>query len=217
MGLKAGLLLELVGSSYQRAVIRNMDSLYALPRVSGLRPLDYRSPQLRWLCRLASNKTDTGYVDGWGGLNSNQSHGSSRDWLFNHPDLVHKKHEEHLEERSKVVESYSARALTFLSDKLPALSGAADKFGSVLSDTYIAGMWKNVLRFNLAGIGRKVSGLPRLLDREHIRHPHCLGRQLMNRLQSIHRRTHMQLIAIFSYRFFAATFSWRMKRPPMDP
>jgi hypothetical protein len=30
------LLLELVGSSYQRAVIRNMDSLYALPRVSGL-------------------------------------------------------------------------------------------------------------------------------------------------------------------------------------
>jgi hypothetical protein len=47
------------------------------------------------------------------------------------------------------VESYSARSLTFLSDKLPALSGAANKFGSVLSDDYVAGMWKNTLRFNL--------------------------------------------------------------------
>jgi hypothetical protein len=36
MGLKA-LLLELDGSSYQNVVIRKMDSLYALPPVSGLR------------------------------------------------------------------------------------------------------------------------------------------------------------------------------------
>jgi hypothetical protein len=113
------------------------------------RLLDYRSPQLRWVCRLASSNTDTRYVDGWEGLNSKQSYGSSRDWLFNHHDLVHKKHEEYLEEWSKVVESYSARSLTFLSDKLPALSAAADKFGSLLSDTYVAGMWQNALRFNL--------------------------------------------------------------------
>jgi hypothetical protein len=111
------------------------------------RLLDYRSRQLRWECRLSGDRTQ--YVDGWKDLDSNYPFGSSRDWLFNDPDLIYTKHEEHLKEWSRVVDSYSTRSLTFFSDKLPALSAAADVFGSVLSDDYVAGMWKNALRFNL--------------------------------------------------------------------
>jgi hypothetical protein len=128
------------------------------------RLLDYRSRQLRWACRLAGNSRNTQYVDGWEGGSNNQFYGNSRNWLFNNFDPVHKKHEEHLDEWSRVVDSYSARSLTFLSDKLPALSGAADKFGCILSDTYVAGMWQNALRFNLCWY-RKNRAWPPLIAR----------------------------------------------------
>jgi hypothetical protein len=113
------------------------------------RLLDYRSCQLRWKCRLAGTNRGSQYVDGWKGGSNNQSYLNSRNWLFNHLDPVYTKHEEHLKEWSGLVESYSNRSLTFLSDKLSALSAAADVFGSILSDDYVVGMWKNALRFNL--------------------------------------------------------------------
>jgi hypothetical protein len=122
--------------------------------------LDYRSPQLQWACRLPTYSTDTRYVDGWESDSENKFYGSSRDWLFNPLDPVPEKHEKHLEEWSRVVRSYSARSLTFLSDKLPALSADADKFGSVLSDTYVAGMWQNALRFNLCWYRKKAPWPP---------------------------------------------------------
>ena len=135
------------------------------------RILDYRSPQLRWTCKLPSNSKDTRDVDGWESGSNNQFYGSLRFWLFNHLDLVHAKKEEHLEDWSRVVGSYSDRSLASLSDKLPALSGAADKFGSVLSDTYIAGMWKNALRFNLCWYWKTLSPPSIARPRAYQAHP----------------------------------------------
>lgn len=43
------------------------------------------------------------------------------------------------------VESYTARELTHVTDKLPALSGVARLFGTHLEDQYLAGLWRRTL------------------------------------------------------------------------
>jgi hypothetical protein len=43
------------------------------------------------------------------------------------------------------VESYTARELTRVTDKLPALSGIARLFGTHLKDQYVAGLWRRTL------------------------------------------------------------------------
>lgn len=50
---------------------------------------------------------------------------------------------------SQIIEEYSVRNLTVLEDKLPALSGLACKFGVVTGFTYIAGLWKETLLYDL--------------------------------------------------------------------
>ena len=49
----------------------------------------------------------------------------------------------------KIVEDYSQRQLTFSTDMLPALSGIATRFASILQDTYCAGLWRNDLQRSL--------------------------------------------------------------------
>ena len=45
----------------------------------------------------------------------------------------------------KIVTEYSTLDLTFLKDRLPALSGIAQVFGKAMDDEYLAGLWKNFL------------------------------------------------------------------------
>ncbi|KAH8585717.1 heterokaryon incompatibility protein-domain-containing protein [Bisporella sp. PMI_857] len=45
----------------------------------------------------------------------------------------------------EVVEDYSRRKLTKITDKLPALSGLAERFAQILHDKYLAGLWQNTL------------------------------------------------------------------------
>lgn len=47
------------------------------------------------------------------------------------------------------VVEYSRRDLTIASDKLPALAGIAEEFHRLTGDTYLAGLWKNNLCFDL--------------------------------------------------------------------
>jgi hypothetical protein len=51
---------------------------------------------------------------------------------------------------SKIVEEYSSRSLKYTPDKLPALSGLASKFGTATGFTYIAGLWKETLMYDLS-------------------------------------------------------------------
>jgi hypothetical protein len=51
---------------------------------------------------------------------------------------------------SKIVEEYSCRNLKQAVDKLPALGGLASKFGSATGFTYIAGLWKETLMYDLS-------------------------------------------------------------------
>ena len=50
---------------------------------------------------------------------------------------------------SQIIEEYSARELKFPEDRLPALSGLANKFGAETGYTYIAGGWKETLLYDL--------------------------------------------------------------------
>ncbi|PWY83675.1 HET-domain-containing protein [Aspergillus sclerotioniger CBS 115572] len=47
------------------------------------------------------------------------------------------------------VEAYSRRDLTYISDKLPAISGIANRVSQKMGDEYLAGLWKNSLVFDL--------------------------------------------------------------------
>jgi hypothetical protein len=55
-----------------------------------------------------------------------------------------------------MIEDYTSRSLTNVTDKLPALSGLADEFSYLLNDQYVAGLWRNDL---LAGLGWKRIGI----------------------------------------------------------
>jgi hypothetical protein len=50
---------------------------------------------------------------------------------------------------SNIVEPYSNRDLTFTDDRLPALSGLAKKFWKITGYTYIAGLWKESIWYDL--------------------------------------------------------------------
>lgn len=45
----------------------------------------------------------------------------------------------------ELVEGYSTRSLTKLSDKLPAISGLAERFARTFGDVYLAGLWQSTL------------------------------------------------------------------------
>ncbi|USP77894.1 HET-domain-containing protein [Curvularia clavata] len=50
---------------------------------------------------------------------------------------------------SRIVEPYSDRSLTFPDDRLPAISGLAKKFQQTTDFTYIAGLWKENICYDL--------------------------------------------------------------------
>jgi hypothetical protein len=62
-----------------------------------------------------------------------------------------------------LVQTYSSRSLAFPSDKLPALSVVAEKFGLIFSDDYLAGLWRGFLHFQILWerIGADTPLLPR--------------------------------------------------------
>jgi hypothetical protein len=49
----------------------------------------------------------------------------------------------------EIVNIYSRRALTLGTDGLPATSGIAAQFKSILCDEYKAGLWKSTMEFEL--------------------------------------------------------------------
>lgn len=86
-----------------------------------------------------------------------------REWLFDVGDDAASMRS-CLNDWSEIVESYSARSLTFFSDKLPALSAAAEKFGARFLDSYLARIWKDSLPLHLSWY-RKLGACPPMIAR----------------------------------------------------
>lgn len=72
-------------------------------------------------------------------------------------DFVSRYHQDHEHENdgtfdtlwTRLIEQYSTRLFTRIEDRLPALSGLANKFAAVFEDQYIAGHWQNSLQSQL--------------------------------------------------------------------
>ncbi|PVH76874.1 HET-domain-containing protein [Cadophora sp. DSE1049] len=89
---------------------------------------DFGTYQTRWLCQLKGDGIPT---DGYRGV------------LVDDEQTL-----DHLLWR-KLVGIYGSRKLTFQSDRLPAISGLAIRFASLLDDQYYAGLWKSRLAYDL--------------------------------------------------------------------
>jgi hypothetical protein len=60
---------------------------------------------------------------------------------------------------ARLVEEYTRRSLTFVSDKLPAISGVAKAYRDVTGKTYVAGVWREELPRALAWFKRHQGGV----------------------------------------------------------
>jgi len=105
-------------------------------RLLSMRILEYDCRQLRWIC--PDSEGQYAYTDGWSrSPEAISSH-------FNHISLTLLE-ADFREMWRDVVIQYSRRNLTIASDRILAISGIANRFGSLSKDTYIAGHWLSML------------------------------------------------------------------------
>ncbi|KAI1414620.1 heterokaryon incompatibility protein-domain-containing protein [Hypoxylon sp. FL1857] len=117
------------------------------------RYLEFGRIQMRWTC--ASSGEKDGYCDGWKRENAFHvpthvmfiyrelqqdiedmtSRGSSAEWVA---DWIEGRWE-------AIVNHYTPRKLSVLTDRILAISGIAQVFGSHMKDEYLAGLWKSTL------------------------------------------------------------------------
>ncbi len=68
------------------------------------------------------------------------------DWIRSLPHSFAEHSDDSYKQWHELVKTYSSRDLTFSSDKLPAMGGAATELGKILNSNYLAGLWgKNLL------------------------------------------------------------------------
>ncbi|OTA67831.1 HET-domain-containing protein [Hypoxylon sp. EC38] len=117
------------------------------------RYLEFGRIQMRWTC--ASSGTQDGYCDGWKressvhipthvmfiyrelqqDIEDMNSRGSSAEWIA---DWIRGRWD-------AVINHYTPRKLSVLTDRILAISGIAQVFGSHMKDEYLSGLWKSTL------------------------------------------------------------------------
>jgi len=124
-------------------------------RLLSTRILEYGPLQTRWTCQENPPSVDHSdwWVDGWK-LLAKQSP-EKKDELFRetlaaiHYDARFSSDTSlvdlgnSIERWKKITEVYTRRSLTLSSDRLPAISGIAERFHKILCDDYCAGLWKS--------------------------------------------------------------------------
>ncbi|OTA93443.1 hypothetical protein M434DRAFT_11609 [Hypoxylon sp. CO27-5] len=115
--------------------------------------LEFGRIQMRWTC--ASSGTQDGYCDGWKressvhipthvmfiyrelqqDIEDMNSRGSSAEWIA---DWIRRRWD-------AVINHYTPRKLSVLTDRILAISGISQVFGSHMKDEYLAGLWKSTL------------------------------------------------------------------------
>ncbi|KAK3953696.1 HET-domain-containing protein [Pseudoneurospora amorphoporcata] len=110
-------------------------------RLLSQRLLTYHLYELRWVCQTTSKYESTShspYLEHW--LKADP---------LDRPLLKYKSVQAVHDRWRSIVLDYTARRLTDVRDKLPAISGLAQVFQRVLQSPYIAGIWKNQLPWDL--------------------------------------------------------------------
>jgi hypothetical protein len=124
-------------------------------RFLSLRVLEYGSLQTRWMCKHSLKSEDP--TDGYKVSNGNMD---GQGFLLNRvlkavlqasdPSLAAPDNLRELRRKwCEIVAIYTRRALTLGTDRLPAISGIAAQFGSILCDEYKSGLWKSTMECEL--------------------------------------------------------------------
>jgi hypothetical protein len=108
------------------------------------RLLSYSYRNLAWSCRQVNHSDGGPHRDkpGW------HNFGERNNWAdLSREARVHMNLFSMIEYWKNLVQSYSSRSLTVPTDKLPAISGIAQKYAQIISDcTYLAGIWHSPTR-----------------------------------------------------------------------
>lgn len=130
------------------------------------RLLQYGTLQTQWMCRQSDQ--DEMFTDGSAGHGTGPStlelsvatrEAEQRAAFYQKIDgLVLKSREEASQpalkeltrqEWYRLVQRYTGRKLTLDSDRLPAISGIAQRLNNILDDEYLAGLWRSTLEYDL--------------------------------------------------------------------
>lgn len=132
------------------------------------RRLQFRGIQTTWLCHCVAPPARA--CDGW--LPGGGRRGVERIYDPDLSEIITTmgatresiKTSEVLSKWYELAEEYSGRKLRYITDRLPALSGVARAYASLLDDRYICGLWKSDLVAGLAW-----ASLPPLQTTSHIK------------------------------------------------
>ncbi|KAI1175286.1 HET-domain-containing protein [Nemania sp. FL0916] len=112
-------------------------------RVFSYRALEYSSTCVHWSCQTRSDCDRQG-----GKCSSEDLDRRVKDFR----ELLNHNVEAGLETWHKLVDTFSAKSLTIASDRLPAIGGIAESFGSLRDSEYLAGIWRSSLPSGLLWI-----------------------------------------------------------------
>lgn len=120
------------------------------------RRLQFRVRQTTWVCNCAQEMAQE--WDGWIGDKTGgyyDPHDDKGDFYNSIMALLRRHHGSPppvlttLADWYTLVEQFSSRRLTYATDRLPAISGIAKEFASLLADEYVCGLWKSDLAYGL--------------------------------------------------------------------
>ena len=114
-------------------------------RLLSPRTLHFSNPQIFWECRQGFS-CET-YPDGIPCTTGN-SVAMFKHHMSRLPSSQHSKHPAYFT-WPRVIFAYTKSQISYPSDKLVAVSAVAKVMRSILADDYVAGMWRQVLEFNL--------------------------------------------------------------------
>ncbi|KAK7909146.1 hypothetical protein PG985_015024 [Apiospora marii] len=120
------------------------------------RRLQFRARQTTWVCNCAQEMTQE--WDGWIGDKTGGYYDPHDDKgnFYNSIMALLRRHQGSpppvpttLADWYTLVEQFSSRRLTYATDRLPAISGIAKEFASLLGDEYVCGLWKSDLAYGI--------------------------------------------------------------------
>lgn len=120
-------------------------------RLLSPRILEYGSLQTRWICQHVERDKDL--TDG---VVYNEERSDAlfveafqtflADLTGDEPsDITMRKSKDPLSQWHQIVRIYTHRALSLPTDRLPAISGIAERYGRILGDDYVGGLWRSRL------------------------------------------------------------------------
>lgn len=116
-------------------------------RILSPRMIDFGTLRTQYTCQTPLKRVPS---DGWSDLPLKSAYGIGLDSRLV-ANLLAGLHppEKMLHHWQAIVDGFTARGLAFATDKLPAIAGMAEHYGTVLKDQYCAGLWRRGMPSNL--------------------------------------------------------------------